>query len=170
MDLHSKNNTRSLVEQWREQFELQLRQSPKFKPSLMVRVGDSYQSDAVTAAWDGWCLRAEYEHRRTAPAMNDSALAENSSAGRWKDSGLPVHVHRGQNARWVIQYQAVPNNYSAAFVRSLELVKGGVSASEQDSKTFADDLVSALADNVSKRDLEQIIAAFSKELDTRSQL
>lgn len=58
-----------LLALWKAEFEYVMSSTEGFKPEHMVWNGEKYNSDVLTAAWDGWRMRAELELDRGSNAI-----------------------------------------------------------------------------------------------------
>lgn len=87
-----------------------------------------------------------------------SPVADNAAA--------PLYLHEGQ--RFIVTMERASDMGGLGMWRSDALADAGVYCAEHDSQQFADGLVERLADHLSIRNLEHIVAAFQRELDQQN--
>lgn len=104
------------------------------------------------------------------PLADLGAFVAAGPAAQWEAKGPSVTVYRSAHERFQLtreQCSFEPELVGREFHRKDVLAEAGICEAELDSASFAQGLVAALADNLSIRDLEALVAAFSQELATQ---
>lgn len=83
----------------------------------------------------------------------------------WRDKGPAVNLYHSMSSRVVVQHQRSNVPIGVEFSRREQVEEAGVFCAELDSAAFARNLVQALANELSLRDLKLIAQEFSNELE-----
>lgn len=107
------------------------------------------------------------------PLADLDAFVAAGPAATWVAKGSSVVVYHSAHERYQLTREQCPFEPALAgreLHRKDVLAEAGICEAELDSASFAQGLVAALADNLSIRDLEALVAAFSLELATQEAL